>query len=347
MNPLHPIYVSDLDRAIDALPPPDALRNATVMVTGATGMVGACLVDLLGRMSERFRLGIRIHALCRNVERAKARFAHLAQVECLHCDLTKPLCALPKADYIIHAASNAHPMAFSSDPVGTMQSNLLGTMHLLSHLMETNGGRLLFVSTGEIYGENPDVRDGFSEDSFGRVDSMNPRSCYPESKRAAETLCASYVRQFGADAVVARLCYTYGPTIAPDNSRADAQFLRKALAGEDIVMKSEGTQVRSYCYVVDTAAALAMILLRGERGAAYNVANRGSVRTIREYASELARLAGVNLIFDLPPECERAGYSTVSRAVQNPARLESLGWRPTAAFAEGLAHTLQILRSEP
>ena len=346
MNPLHPVYLSDLSRALDGVSGLDALRNASLLLTGATGMVGACIADMLGLANERLGLNLHIYALCRNENRAKERFSHLSCVEVIACDLTKPLSGLPKADYILHAASNAHPLAFSADPVGTMQSNILGAMNLLDHLVSTGGRRLLFVSTGEIYGENPDVKDGFSEDSFGKIDPMNPRSCYPESKRAAETICASYVRQFGADAVVARLCYIYGPTIAPDNSRADAQFLRKALAKENIVMKSEGTQMRSYCYVADAAAALLTILLRGEAGHAYNVAHRGGEHTIREYAQTLAGLAGVALEFDLPPEHERAGYSTVTRAVQNPAKLEALGWKATTVLNEGLGHTLEILTKE-
>ena len=346
MNPLHPEYIAGLSGALDGLRNPEKLRDSTVMITGATGMVGACLTDLLGLMNERLGLNVRVLALCRNVSRARERFAHIKNVEAVACDLTQPLENLPRADYIIHAASNAHPMAFSSDPVGTMMSNIFGTKNLLEHLRTTGGGRLLFVSTGEIYGENPAVTDGFAEDSFGKIDSMNPRSCYPESKRAAETMCASYVRQYGADAVVARLCYIYGPTITGDNSRADAQFLRKAMAGEDIVMKSAGSQLRSYCYVADAAAALLTILLHGETGCAYNVANRESTHTIREYAETLAKLAGVNVVFDLPPEAERAGYSTVSRAVQNPARLEALGWTAQHSLEDGMRRMLNILTQE-
>lgn len=346
MNPLHPAYIADLSRALNGLEGLEKLKDSTVMVTGATGMIGACLTDMLGLANEKLGLNVRVVALCRNAERARARFAHLKNVEAISCDLTKPLVNLPKADYIVHAASNAHPMAFSADPVGTMTGNIFGTMNLLEHLRAVGGGRLLFVSTGEIYGENPSVTDGFTEDSFGKIDSMNPRSCYPESKRAAETMCASYVRQYGADAVVARLCYIYGPTITNDNSRADAQFLRKAMAGEDIVMKSAGSQLRSYCYVTDAATALLTVLLRGETGCAYNVANRESTHTIREYAETLAGLAGVKVVFDLPPEAERAGYSTVSRAVQNPARLENLGWKAEHTLESGMRLMLNVLTQE-
>lgn len=340
----HPLYVEDLNGILDGVVSFEPLRGASVLVTGATGMIGACLTDALATANQRFGLQMRIYAGCRDAERARARFAGLCGVETAAFDVTKPV-DLPRMDYIIHAASNAHPVAFSTDPVGTMLGNLIGTQNLLEHL-RMGGKRLLFVSTGEIYGENPNVMNGFSEDDFGKIDSMNPRSCYPESKRAAETLCASYVRQYGVDAVVARLCYVYGPTVSPSNTRADAQFLRKALAGEDIVLKSAGSQLRSYCYVADAVCGLLTVLLGGVPGCAYNVANRASAHTIREYAETLARLAGVGVAFDLPPETERQGYSAVSRAVQNPARLEALGWRPRRTLEQGLWRTLTILKDE-
>lgn len=346
MNPLHPDYVSDLSRTLERLPEIEQLRNCKVIITGATGMIGSCLTDLLGMASDKLGLNITLYTLCRFAPRAADRFEHLKCVKPTSWDLTGSLKWIPEADYIIHAASNAHPLAFSTDPVGTMMGNILGTRNLLEHLRDSHGKRLMFLSTGEIYGENPAVTDGFDEQAFGKVDSMNPRSCYPESKRAAETLCASYVRQFDVDAVVARPCYIYGPTITDKSTRADAQFLRKALAGEDIVMKSAGSQLRSYCYVTDAAAALLTILLRGEAGNAYNIASRACIHTIREYAETLAKLAGVNVVFDLPPEAERAGYSTVSRAVQNPAKLEGLGWKAEHTLESGMRQMLRVLDRE-
>lgn len=346
MNPLHPDYVSDLSRAIQKIPEIEQMRNCRVMITGSTGMIGSCLTDLLGMASDALGLNITLYAMSRSASRVADRFEHLKCVQPTPWDVSEPLQCMEKVDYIIHAASNAHPLAFSTDPVGTMLGNILGTKTLLEHLRDSHGKRLLFLSTGEIYGENPDITDGFDENSFGRIDPMNPRSCYPEGKRAAETLCASYVRQFGIDAVVARPCYIYGPTITGKSTRADAQFLRKARAGEDIVLKSTGSQVRSYCYVTDAAAALLTILLRGETGNAYNIASRACVHSIREYAETLARLAGVNMVFDLPPEAERAGYSTVSRAVQDPGKLENLGWKAEHTLESGMRQMLRVLDRE-
>lgn len=334
------IYLRDVDRAIQALPDVQKLRSARILITGATGLVGAFLTDCLLALSDQNALDLRLYALCRNAARAKERFGE--RVNAIAADVSEAT-ALPECDYIIHAASNAHPKAFSADPVGTMLANILGVRNLLEHLRAQGHGRLLFVSTGEIYGDNPAIRDGFSETDFGKIDSMNPRACYPESKRAAETLCASYLSQYRVDSVVARLCYVYGPTITNENSRADAQFLRNALSKTDIIMKSAGAQVRSYCYVADAARALITILSGGESGSAYNVANRAAVRSIREYAEALAKVAGVQVKFETPEDAEKRGYSTVSRAVQKPDRLEALGWKPLFSFEEGIEHTFRII----
>lgn len=334
------MYLRDVDRAIQALSDVQKLRSARILITGATGLVGAFLTDCLLALSDQNALDLRLYALCRNAARAKERFGE--RVNAIAADVSEAT-ALPECDYIIHAASNAHPKAFSADPVGTMLANILGVRNLLEHLRAQGHGRLLFVSTGEIYGDNPAIRDGFSETDFGKIDSMNPRACYPESKRAAETLCASYLSQYRVDSVVARLCYVYGPTITNENSRADAQFLRNALSKTDIIMKSAGVQVRSYCYVADAARALITILSGGESGSAYNVANRAAVRSIREYAEALAKVAGVQVKFETPEDAEKRGYSTVSRAVQKPDRLEALGWKPLFSFEEGIEHTFRII----
>ena len=339
---MHPLYLKDLEGVLERTGDFGRFRGKRVLITGVTGMIGSCMADALSLLNARQGLGMAIYGVSRDPSRWTDRFPG---VKLLAADLSAPDGdALPDADIIVHAASNAHPAAFSADPVGTMLGNLLGTRALLEKARETAGSRLLFVSTGEIYGENPAVEDGFTETDFGRIDSMNPRSCYPESKRAAETLCASYARQYGVDAVVARLSYVYGPTLSDANTRADAQFLRWALAGENIVLKSPGTQVRSYTYVTDAIAGMLTILLRGGTGEAYNVASRLGTVSIRGYAEILAELAGVRVVFDIPSEQESRGYSAVTRAVQRADKLEALGWRPTLDVKEGLRRTLEIKR---
>ena len=301
----------------------------TVVITGATGLIGSELVDMFAAA------GAEVISAVRNTAKAKGRFVKY--------DAAKPLEFDFKADIVIHAACSAHPMAYSTDPAGTMRSNITGTMNLLDYAAE-NGSRFIFLSSGEVYGSDAPAEAGFAETDTGRVDTMNPRSCYPESKRAAETMVAAWAKQYGCDAIVARLCHVYGPSITSTNSRADAQFLRNALAGEDIVMKSAGTQVRSFMYVKDAARAIMTIAEKGNAGEAYNVSNRNSVGSIREYAGTLADIAGVKLVFENPDDVEAAGYSKVTRAVLDPAKLEKLGFEAGYDLKKGLKETFERCR---
>lgn len=243
-------------------------------------------------------------------------------------------------DYMVHGASNASPKRYATDPVGTMKSNLGGGSNLLE-LAKEKKARLLYISSGEVYGEGDD--SDFTEDYSGYVDCLNPRACYPSSKRASETLCVSYKEQYGVDVVIARPCHIYGSDIERDD-RAFAQFLRKAKAGEDILLKSDGSQVRSYCHVDDCASALLYILLRGINGKAYNIANRDSVLSIKELAELIAQTVGVKIMYDIPSNSESKGYSKVQRAVLDSSLLESLGWRPQISLKEGLRRVLGIYK---
>ena len=298
----------------------------TVVITGATGLIGS-------ELAEQFAAaGADVISAVRDTARARGRRVKY--------DAAAPLDFDFRADIVVHAACSAHPMAYSTDPAGVMRANITGTMNLLDYAVQ-HGSRFVFLSSGEIYGNDPVSESGFTEDETGKIDTMNPRACYPESKRAAETMVAAWAKQYGCDALVARLCHVYGPAISPANSRADAQFLRNALAGEDIVMKSAGSQVRSFMYVKDAARAIMLLCERGVPGEAYNVANRSSVASIREYAATLARLAGVSLKFENPDDVEAAGYSRVSRAVLDPSKLEKLGFRAEYDLEKGLKETLE------
>lgn len=337
----HAIYDGDLRAACAGLE--DAYAGKRFLITGATGLIGSFLADALMAMDR----GVTVYAAGRSETGMRARFGDRLDDPRFHYvpyDATRPVDFDFDVDYVVHAACSAHPMAYATDPVGIMQANVIGAMQLLEYLRTQPGARMIFLSTGETYGENPDLPDGFRETDHGYINPMNPRSCYPESKRAAETLCACYAAQYGVHAQVARLCHVYGPTMTAANSRADAQFLRNALNGQDIVMKSTGAQVRSWCYAADAVNGILTLLQRGERGGATNVANRHSVHSIREYAQTLAEVGGVSLKFDLPPAVEQAGYSKITRAVLNPERLEALGWSAKYDLRTGLEHTYLCLR---
>ncbi|MFT3984492.1 MAG: NAD(P)-dependent oxidoreductase [Lachnospiraceae bacterium] len=323
----------------------EGFRNKRILVTGATGLIGFSLIKALLEINQSEELGLHITALVRNREKALERFDEYNGQNAfllLTGDVCREEIFCGQAwDYMVHGAGNAHPKVFAMQPVETMKANLLGTMNLLEHAVKQKSmqevKKILFLSSGEIYGEAemPDEK-GWREECAGLVDSMRLRACYPESKRAAETLCTAYYKEYEIPAVVARLSYIYGKEVLSDNTRADAQFLRNALAGEDIIMKSEGMQMRSYCYVEDAVNALILLLLEGDAGEAYNVANHASVATIREYAMTLADVFQVGIKTELPDTLEKSGYSQMKKEVLNAEKLYELGWNPRYDLKAGM-----------
>jgi nucleoside-diphosphate-sugar epimerase len=318
--------------------PWEKLSGANILVTGATGLIGGCLVEALMLNPKR---NYQVYASGRNEERAISRFKYFADNPAFHFvkyDVMQPLQSNVRFDYIIHAASNASPNFFSQKPVEVIKSNIDGVAHLVDYGMKYGMKRFLYVSSGEVYGEG----DGrvFTEDYSGYVDCAKPRSCYPSSKRAAETLCVSYAAEYGADVVIARPCHTYGPHFTEQDNRVYAQFIRNVLRGEDIVMKSTGEQYRSWCYVVDCVSALLYILLKGECGEAYNIADAESNISIRELAETIATIAGRRVVIDIPDADEKRGFNPVTKSVFSTEKLESLGWKSKNHLLNGLEHAI-------
>ena len=337
-------YAADVAAASSADLPWGRLSGCNILVTGATGLIGGCLVDVLMARPGR---DYRVFAAGRNAARAQRRFARYAGDGgfCfVNYDVNEKPAFATDFHYVVHAAGGASPAAFASSPVEVMRANFNGTDNLLSYGMAHGLRRFLYVSSGEVYGQG-DGRKPFAEGDSGYVDCATARACYPSAKRAAETLCASYAAEHGADVVIARPCHTYGPHFTEADNRVYAQFIRNVLRGEDIVMKSDGSQLRSWCYVADCACALLHILLKGERGQAYNVADPSACFSIRELAEAVAAMAGRKVLMELPPEAERRGYSAVTHAVFDTRRLESLGWRPAGRWQDKMRATIEEQRA--
>lgn len=323
--------------------PWERLSGSNILITGATGLIGSCLVDVLMNNPRR---DYEVYAAGRNEERAQKRFRMYAEDPAFHFfqyDVTMPLKSDVCFDYIVDAANNASPNFFAKNPVEVMKANISGVANLMDYGLQHGMKRFLYVSTGEVYGECQKERK--DENSYGFIDILNPRSCYPSSKRAAETLAMCYGAEYGADVVVARPCHTYGPFFTESDNRAYAQFIRNVLNGEDIVLKSTGLQYRSWCYVADCALALLYILLKGESGQAYNVADNTSNITIKALAEMIAEIGGVHVISKEPTLEELRGFSTIQRAVFDTTKLESLGWRPLpGTMCDKLERTIAMQR---
>lgn len=326
------------------------LTGSKFLITGATGMIASVIIDILMYYNNTIiesSKGIHIIAVSRNEAKARERFAAYWDstfFTYLSRDISQPLPELGDVDYILHAASNTHPRAYATDPIGTITANVTGTYELLSYAAEHHCRRFLCFSSVEIYGENRKDVDKFDESYLGYIDCNTVRAGYPESKRLSESLCNAFAAQKGQDFVIGRFSRVYGPTMGQEDSKAIAQFIRRAAAGEDIVLKSEGNQLYSYTYVVDAAAAALYLLLYGKSGEAYNVADEKSEITLKELAQILADAAGSKVIFELPDAVERAGYSTATKALLDTGKITALGWRASTPIKEGLEKTVRILR---
>ena len=263
-------YWQDAAEVVGVIPNKSDLFNRTILITGSTGMICSAVVDLLHWMNCHLDANIHIILAGRSEERTRKRFPFMdgnMHISFLPYDATSSEKINIKADYIIHGASNADPASFTKQPVETMLANIVGLNALLLSAVENKSKRVLLISSSEVYGRKEECRP-YEENDYGFVDILNPRASYPSSKRAAETLCAAYKEEHGLDFVVIRPGHIYGPSITKTDSRASAQFTRNAKAGKDIVMKSAGAQLRSYCYTLDCASAILTVLINGYSGEA-------------------------------------------------------------------------------
>lgn len=336
-------YKEDINAVASLRLPWEMLSGCNILVTGATGLIGSCLVEVLMAHPNK---DYHVYASGRDETRAMQRFSKYTTeptFHFFHYDVTRPLKGDVDFQYVIHAASNASPNYFATKPVDVIKANIEGLAHLMDYGLEHELRRLLFISSGEVYGEG----DGrfFTEDYSGYVDCTSVRSCYPSSKRAAESLCVAYAQQYGIDVSIARLSHVFGPNFTESDNRVYAQFVRNILRGEDIVMKSSGEQFRSWCYVVDCVSAILHILLKGKKGQAYNVADNNSNISIKELAETIAELGNRKVIIDIPSEAEKAGFNVVTKSVFSTEKLERLGWNPSKErIRDNLKKTIEELQ---
>ena len=342
LNKQHPLYQEDLTQILD-IPGIETIKSRSFLITGATGMIGMCLIDALMYYNHQ-GADIQIYAVGRNWEKAKCRLGEYeddAHFHFIEQDVRQPFPQDIKVDVVIPLASNTHPLAYSQYPIETIEINVKGAEHALSKALECDA-TVLYPSSVEVYG-NASGNDIFTEDYTGNLNLANARSCYPESKRLSEALCYSYMKERGAKVKISRLSRVFGPTMLASDTKASSQFILKALAGEDIVLKSKGEQFFSYTYVADVVKAMLYILLHGESGLAYNVSNKECNVKLKDFAGACARWAGKDVVFDLPSDVEQKGYSVAMRAILDNTRLLSIGYHPVYSFESAICRTLSLL----
>lgn len=339
------LYQEDIQKCAELPIEWEKFRNKSVLITGASGLIGSFLIDVLMYKN----LNCKVYAIGRNVEKAKIRFAPYwgtENFEFVAADINLGITVdVPKIGYLIHGASNTHPIAYAEDPIGTVTTNVIGTYNLLEFAAEKQVERVAFLSSVEVYGENRGDCEKFKEDYCGYIDCNTMRAGYPESKRAGESLCQAYIKQKNLDIVIPRLPRTYGPTMQMTDSKAIAQFIKKGVAKEDVVLKSAGTQLYSYCHVLDSVSGILWCLTKGACGEAYNIADEDSDIMMKDLAKIIADYVGTKVVFDIPDATESAGYSKATKALLDNSKLKALGWNAAYTMKDGLESTIEILKS--
>lgn len=342
-------YLDDIKRVAETELPWEKIANNSVLIAGATGLLGSFLIDVL--MEKNMGgLNCTVYALGRTREKAAGRFAKWsedAHLVYIPYDVNKPLERedLGQIDFVLHLASNTHPIQYATDPIGTITTNIIGLQNMLDFSIQHHAQRFIFASSNEIYGENRGDTELFDEYYCGYIDSNTLRAGYPESKRCGEALCQAYKSQKGLDVVISRFTRSYGPTMQMSDTKAISQFIKKGVVGEDIILKSAGTQNYSYTYVADAVYGLLTIMLKGENGEAYNIADEASNITLKDLAQIIADFAGKKVVFEIPEAIEANGYSKATKALLDGSKLKKLGWKPFYSIREGVVRTLKIMKT--
>lgn len=340
------ILEEDIRNIIDADIQWEKLKNCNVLITGATGMLGGYMLRTLVTLNRTKNFSMNLYALVRNPQKMPQDLCD--EVQMLVQSVTEPIVCDVDFDYVIHTASPASPLIMKDDPVGTVAANTLGAFYTLQKAQQSNAKGYLFISSREIYGQPYENQEKFTEETYGFVDPLNPRSCYPEGKKAAETMCASFKQQYGLDAKIARLAHTFGPGMSIDDGRVQADFLKNVVNNEDIVLKSEGTAIRTYTYVSDAVTALFFILLNAD-GMVYNISSEDATVSIRDLAETLVQAVperGLKLVFDIPVTTDNSGCAPFTLGILCSDKLKALGWKPHYTLLEGLKRTVEYLEGQ-
>ena len=318
----------------------DQLKNSTVFVTGATGLLGSQVVLALVCMNRMQNSNIQIVAMARNEEKVKKVFGGLTDAPDLaiyYGDINEPIDYPGKVDYIIHGASATSSKYFVTHPAETIQTALKGTEHILEFARKKEIKGMVYLSSLEVYGTPDKEKQTISEADYGYLDPMSIRSSYSEGKRMAECMCAAYAGEYDIPVKVARLSQTFGAGVEYQDGRVFAEFARCAVEKKDIILHTQGNTVRSYCYTKDAIRAILYIILKGQKGEAYNVTNMDTAVSIKEMAQLVCSLYpenGIQVKIEIPKDVASFGYNPEMVIRLDSSKLQELGWKPTVGLKE-------------
>lgn len=297
----------------------------TILVTGATGLIGKlCVKSLLNS-----GYNTQVIALVRDEEKAKNIFGESKRLTYLVQDINQRINTTRRVDYIIHAASTTSSKDFVEKPVETIYTAINGSRNVLEFAKNKRLEGMVYLSSLEIYGVNEE--ENIKEEDYGYIDILNPRSSYSESKKMVETMCISYGTEYGVPVKIARLAQTFGAGVSISDNRVFAQFAKAIINKENIILHTKGETKRNYCYTTDAVRGIFTILTKGENNNAYNVANENSYYSISEMAHLLENeYTKVEYKID---EVNR-GYNPTVKIALNTEKLNALGWEAKVNLKE-------------
>lgn len=340
----------DVCSVIERELPWEQLDHKRIMITGANGFISYYLVLSCLVRNDQYDCGITVYGLVRSLEHAKKKYGNILERDDIHlcvqdvCDAID----IEKVDYIIHAASQASAFHFENDPVGTINANLLGTQRILE-LARKCEAEVLMISSLKVYGSFQNAsQDLIKEEDSGYIDQISYKNCYAMGKRAAETLCASYSKQYDIPIKIVRPSYIYGPTTMSDD-RVWAQFIANVIRNEDIVLKSNGAAYRSYCYVTDTVAAIFTVLVKGKNMQPYNISSEKSNISIRNFAR--AAVAAfperkLRLVFERLEDEAEPDQDISPKEILDNDKIKCLGWDAYVTPIEGIRRATLIMEDQ-
>jgi UDP-glucuronate decarboxylase len=344
----HQIVDEDLKKILATDLPWSEFAGKTILITGVNGFLPAYIAETLLYFNEKISSEkIKIIGLARNGARAENRFSSYhgrSDLKLIIQDVCTPIILEDKIDYIIHAASQASPKYYSKDPVGTISANILGTCNLLKLAQDNLVEGFLFFSSGEVYGEVAISQIPTKESDYGYIDPTNIRSCYGESKRMGETMCVSWFHQYGVPTKIVRPFHTYGPGMSLDDGRVYADFIADILNNRDIVMKSDGSAIRAFCYLADAVQGFLTVLLKGDKGQAYNIGNDHCETSIFDLACKLTSLFPEKKLRVVKKDVVQSTEylrSSILRNCPDISKVRMLGWQPTTSIDEGFRRTIR------
>lgn len=347
---MNSVIISDMEDIYSRRISWDNLENKTVLLTGAYGMLASYLVYFFVYIKQVKNINVNLIAVVRNRDKFYKKFSdidYLDNVQVLENDLSRKLDVEENVDYIIHAASLASPQYYSICPVDVLMPNTIGNYYLLQLAKQKNVKGFLLFSSCDIYGVPNAVNGMINEEAYGEMDTLDIHNCYSESKRMAETMCKAFNVQYGVHAKIARIAHTYAPTMDIENDpRVFASFVKNIVHGQNIVMKSDGSGKRSFCYITDAIAGYFTILFEGIDGEAYNVCNTSQFVSVKELAEILVSLYPEKNLKVIREERGKTEHYTENSLlvgcdnIPDNSKLMKLGWNASVDIKEGFKRVI-------